>query len=443
MHRASFREVQWDDVAAQVKAVNPELFDIIEALSPDHRYPLYVGEYPFGHQILRKGKFYVPMEHGNSLPIDSDKLPKQLRADLSYNINTNPVSVVLKGSCEIFLEHPVTGIPITMMLVPTGSLVSVSRVVSDRPMHPAFIWNMTSGARTMFMLPKISQTHKCKRLRAELGLDIEPPKNMSEHWNVFRKIADASADCVWNTKVLYFSKAWFDRLDDVEWMRFKLLLLEKFRKYFDLTGNVFIYEAVYSLILKRRSLRPSLYINNIVKYLLQISMGLTPAIAPATNELIAPIFTLQKVFCEIYGLNNYIPTIMCPAIFDFNNPGDIAYYSLNNPGLLDTPRKRDNSSLISDLYDAQSLLRKYVDDLENYDMNIRGCPLFDVTQQVAIDAFHTKPSQYSNINPIEKLIEEDHRFSMSLFDAPSANIASHSPFFKGIFRFKSARDHGA
>ena len=437
MKEAKLTQTNWAKIASEVKKINPELHKIINDLDPGPEFRLYIGEYPFGTKILKRGKFQVPVKGKGILPIYSPEVPKKIRDDLSYNDETNPVSLMLKKSVEVsFTAHNST-IPVSPWFVSEGTLFGASRVLTPKPQQPPFIWEMTSGARTIYMLPKISQARKHKKLRSELGIQTDIPATSADHWQLFVDIANCGQFDSWDSKVLYFSKEWFEKLGDPAWVHLNCFLLESVRKSFDYLANLFLWDMLLSYILNKRKLRPDLYINNTATHLFQIGMGCTPGITPTTSNAVAPIELLQKVFLEIYDLQHQIPTILAPAYYDPYERCQPIYYSINNPSLLVTPKKRDNSSVISDLYDIFSLVEKYLWDLKEESYNIENTAFHEFISNSKVKAFHPNSEKYTPLYSVEEIISNDIRFNKCLVPTNNDKVATHSAFFKGCFQISS------
>lgn len=115
---------------------------------------------------------------------------------------------------------------------------------------------------------------------------------------------------------------------------------------------------------------------------------------------------------------------------------DIVYYSMQYPNIINTPKKRDNSSNLSDAYEVKTLLDKYITVLKNNDLNLYGNILHDMIHNVKVNAFHPHPERYSRIQHIEKMLESNKRFSQCSIKNKQSLLASHSPFFNGIFQIK-------
>lgn len=438
MPEPTLRKTTWSEVADEVKEVNLQLYKIIEAIDPSPKYHLYVGEYPYGCEFLKQGKYQVPTPKYGLLPLSDGRIPSQIRNDLSYNIGTNPVSLVLQNCIEVFLDKPTTENPITFFIASEGNIFSINRVLNNQHHQPAYLWNISSGTRSAFMLPKISQAKKYKRLRSALNIDINIPNGIEDHWDVFKKIANTSKT-PWSSKLLVFSQSWFNNFEDKNWNNFKTYLWEATGQTHCLKENYFIWDIVLSSILRELNIRPDLYINNTIKYLLQIASSSFPGICPYIDDKAMPCSYIQQVFTDVYNINGYLPTIMGPAYFDLFDRKSIVYYSLQNPNLFETPKKRDNDSLLSSLYDILSLLNKYKEKILDEKLNLNNTILFDFMKNASISGYHPNPNKYRIINPIKDLLNADQRFQHSSTTNSTLKVATHSSFFNGCIKFQSAK----
>ncbi len=437
--KASFQQVEWTQIKEQVEAANPILHNIINRLSPDGRLSLYLGDYPFGHTMVQRGRFMLPLENGESVSIDSPDCPKQWREALSYNIQAEPVGLVLKNSIEIYMTHEVTGVPITLATATTGAITSTSRINSkSKPYHPSFLWNQSAGAHSLFMLPKISQSRRFTRMQRKLGFNTDMPTSHLDHSELFRQMGNHDSVGRWRTKLLFFGKEWFERLDDPALIELKCFFLEQFRSKFDALGNIFMWDMIIALILRRRDIRPSLLVKNTIKHLLMLAVGMLPGLAPVTDSRLGPIEAIQRFILEEYQLQEYVPTIIGPAYFDlYREDSQPVYYSLAHPSLLeDAPRKKDNTSLLTEAFETAGLLEKVLDDIIHADFNISETPLYDIPSLAELDVFHPKAESYSRVSDSALLVEEDARFRHSLHPTDNQALASHSSFLKGCFRIR-------
>lgn len=391
-------ELTWAEARKKVAEVNPRLAACIDAINPPKEHKLYKMIYPFGSELMKNGKFMLPTFGRQTLPIDHHLVPNSIRENLAYNSSSLPTALVLHNSVELFLPFGQNAIPLTG-IIEKGGLFALWRILSLKTHHPASTWNMTAGARFLFMLPKIAEKMKHAKLQKEFQIFIEPPKTWLDHWKVFRDLANsANFKQDWHTEILCFPKSWIEKLRDPAWLPFYHYLLETGWQGSEFWRNQFLWDMVISQIQQEKSIRPDPYIADTVKHLLWLGVGALPGFSPAIDDTAGPINRLKQIYEEIYQLNSYEAIILQPAKFNLNSQRPI-YYSLSCPSTIEfSPRSRQDTSKISDLYDVKQLLNKYLNGIRNSNLNLANTPIYDLPNQVAYRFFHTSPGEYSGIN---------------------------------------------
>lgn len=432
------KKLTWDDIRKVVTQINPEVANIIDSLSPSSKYTLYAIDYPFGSEIVKKGCLYLPSEGGILVPLTSSQISDTVREDLNYNFGSNPVTLILEKSVELFVMTEGQNAPLLYGLIPAGAIISTSIILSRGiSQHPAFIWDLTAGTRSIFMLAKISKMAGFRRLKRAFHLQSDKPNKLIDHWDIFKELANQQAFGErWSTKLLAFSKKWFDHLDDTAWDKFHLYLLKSARHATEFSRNEFIWGLVFSFIQRYKHIKPNPYISDTVKHLLKIGVGAIPGMAPAIDEMGAPIRRLQEIFLDIYGLEDYGPIIMQPAYFNLYNDTRPVYYSLQYPNLLEfSPKGRENPSAIQELCEVRSLLAKYLEEICSGILNLDGIPLYDLTEKVKFNFFHSDSGPYYNINNSTEIPKDDPSFSKLLCsEKQNLRFPFNSSFVRGCVR---------
>ncbi len=100
--KGSFEKLTWKQVRADVAKVNPAFAKIIDELSPSDKYWVAKVRYPYGSLVMKKALLMLPNAKGDIVPITDSSIDKNIREGLDYNLNSNPVSLVLKNTFEIF-----------------------------------------------------------------------------------------------------------------------------------------------------------------------------------------------------------------------------------------------------------------------------------------------------------------------------------------------------
>lgn len=433
-NQATMEELQWKDIRDQVAKKNAELARIIDELNPTAEYTIFKASYPFGCEILKNGLLHVPNNKSELVPLTSNEIPERIKHKLNYNNNTNPVSLILNNSAEFFIVLASNTIPL-YGLIPPGKVFGTWRVLNPTGTHsPAFIWNMTAGARSIFMLPKISETAGYNKLRRAFQLHAEKPKSLLDHWKIFKEIAvHPDFGETWSVEILYFTRRWFEQLNDKKWHDFKMYLLDKAWQSSEFFRNQFIWDLAFSLIQRQRNIKPNPYIADTVKHLLAMGIGALPGFAAALDDSAAPVRRLQDVFTSIYQLQDYAPIIMQPQFFTLEHARPI-YYSLQYPTTIEfSPKSREGSTKIFDLYEIKSLLTKYITDIHSDALNVSGTPLYDLPEKVQYDFFHTDIENYTGIRLSKDISVEDATFTQ-VPAGMSNNFPANSTFIRGCVR---------
>jgi len=408
LQKTSLEEVTWDVIRDDFYQKNAELAKIIDDLSPSKEYTFFRAKYSYGGEIVKSGKLYLPHKNGDLISIDDKQLDQKIYNKLSYNIHSNPVSMILKNSAEIFMVLENNTVPLYGLVKP-GKISGIWRVLNPHSSHnPAFIWDMTAGARSLFMMPKISEKKRHIRLKREFGLTNEAPKTLLDHWEMFRALSNSKTfGETWETEILFFPKIWFEKLNDDKWLKFKCYLLQIAWEGSEFLRNQFIWNLAFSLIQQYRGIKPNPYIADTVKHLLGMGVGILPGFSPSIDDSAAPIKRLQEIYSNIYQIP-YAPVIMEPHNFSLHSPRPI-YYSLAYPTTMEfSPKSRMDTSKISDVYEIKALLSKYLTELSEPDLNLAHTPIADLPMQVKYDFFHTDNEHYHSIKSSSEIPREDH-----------------------------------
>lgn len=388
MNNAYTKELTWEQVRKEVKQINPELFAAIEKVSPDKTHTIYEASYPYGTEILQRAKFYLPNKAGKIVPIDDPSIDMKIQNALSYNMKSNPVMMSLDNALELFL-------PLGDHIIPFGNLYTKGRLFGAYRIlnnlhcshHAVFIWQMTAGARSVFMLAKISDAEKYKKLRKEFSLCIDKPRGFADHFELFREISEHSNfNKSWNVRVLLFSKSWFEHLGSDTWMPFNNYLLQLVFNNTDYQRNIDFWNVAFPLILG--DMRPKPFAAGVAKQLLAVGSGAVSGFAAALDNSAAPISELQRVCVDIYGID-YAPIIMQPTSFQLHKNYRPVYLPLKSYctlACLSKSRERDNFS--NDIYEIRQVLNAYIKGIIYGNFNLERTPFYEVAYKINFEYIH-------------------------------------------------------
>lgn len=431
--RFSLEEVTWGEVRETVFKHNQELAEICDRINPDKKYPLFRIKYPYGAKIVDRGIFNIPTVDNQLIPIKDSRVPVSITSKLDYC--SIPLSLILHNNNEVYVESSNRVIPLNFFKV--GDVFGIfenMNWLAGTNSDP--IWTVTAGARSVFMIPKITDRMGHARIKREFGVINDIPTDLIDHWGIFSKIAQhAGGTGVWYNEVLVFSRSWFEGTGkDSIWLEFRNYLFKTSWKQSKLLRDAVEFGllwASFSEAVSNRSLKPRAYIVDTLKHLISIGNGSGVAFKPATDELSMPLSLIQKVYTDVYNLKTYMPTVMQPC--KLNGCDHKAYYSLSFPTTLETsPYMRNAPSLIEDQRDIKTLLDillKTIKDKTTVINPIKG---------VSYEFFHTDIDKYGQIHNSKDILKGDDRFNKSVVIKLKDRVfCGTSHFFRGCMRISS------
>ena len=437
-HKGLLETLTWKQARSYVDSVRPDLAQIIDELDPGDDYQLIRCVYPFGSKVLSNGKLMLPCNTGDvTVPIDSPEIDPKLQEAIGYNLNSNPVSLVIRNSFEIYIPlDDKSVLPLARPMRP-GALFGAYRVLNPGSSYqPVFTWDMTAGARSMFMLPKITEVKKHQRLKKQFNLTVDRPTTLMSHWEIFKELAaHESFTQPWSAEIIFFTKKWFEKLDDPRWVHFDSYFRRLVGSGSELSRNQTVWQLIFSLMLKDYEGRPSAYICDTVKNLMHIGAGAHPGLAPAVDNVAGPIQGIQEIYRDHYNIRNYPPIIMCPAQFDLYTPVSApVYYSLNFPTAVEFGKSsRTRTSLIDDLHQIRSLLIRYRANILSNKFHTEGTPMHDLFHYAQYDFFHNNVELHTGVCNSQEMREDE-----NLRTTLDAQVSDHFPdmcsFVKGCIR---------
>ncbi len=399
----------WKDYRDTVQAVNPAFANIIDKLDPDDDHWLLKVRYPYGSLVMQRSVLTLPNTKGDIVPITDSSIPSEIQQGVGYNLNSNPVSIVIRNSFEIYLPLENRTLPLSGLIQP-GSVFGSWRILNPKHTEqPVFIWDMSAGARSVFMLPKITESLKHKKLIKNFGITASEPRSLMQHWEVFRQLTNSGyMEEPWAAEIIYFSESWFQHLDDPAW--------KEFYQYFYHAGwagtehwrNQPIWNLIFSLILKEYESKPNAYIMDTAKCLVSMGAGGFTGLGPALNNISGPWDFIQTVYDNVYEIRKYPPIIMQPKFFDMCNPNATpVYYSLQFPNASELkPSTRTKVSIISDLHEIRSLMLRYERDLLSDKYNLSGTSLSKLFNLVDYDYFHSAVELHEGMRDSSTMSED-------------------------------------
>jgi hypothetical protein len=439
-NQAVGKVLTWKEVGHKVMKVNPPLAEIINELSPDSSYKVIVAKYPFASSIIDNNIYYVPTVDGGLAPLADNKVSKEIQGLLN-GYGTFPIGILLQNSVELFVRHGNRIVPFTFYCA--GKIFALwGHLDADISYQKLQMWNMTAGARSIMMAPKIADNVSHRKLQQALNLTSPPPKDMHDHWALFSEIyRNDSNKEPWHTEALFFSKKWLDAIkNDKAWARLYVFLLKeawhsssfwRCQIQFNLIFNKFINW------LTERNIKINSGRLDTIKHLIIISLGALPGFAPAINEIAAPIKLLQSAYLNYYNLKEYVPTVMAPQYFLYGQDVAPAYYSLQRQTLLESIQSpKTPVNLITELEEIQATMSHFLLFMQSGVVDLECTPLA-ILKNIQYDYYHNNKSHTKKIVSSRQMAEDDPRLRQMFGGQDKRVFCSAAQFVRGCVKISS------
>lgn len=438
-NNCNLQELTWEQMRPLIQRVNPEFVKLVDPLNPDKKHTALLVDYSYGSQVLIDSVLQLPNAKGELVSITDSCIDNKTRERYGYNVNSNPAMMAIEHSLELFLPFKDRIISLYGSISP-GNLFGYWRLIHRGKFshHPVLTWGMSAGSRSIFMLPKISDTESHARLQKEFGISAEAPKKLIHHWQVFTELASHSAfPTPWKTQVLYFSKEWFEHVNDSAWTTFNNFLLITSWKNNDFWRNNYFWNLIFSIIHETHENKPSPFLVDHVKQAFSIGVGGAPGFAPSLNDNSAPITSLQKIYQEIYRLE-YPPVILEPTFFNlFDEKPRPVYYSFAFPNASEfSPRTQQKISVITLLCRLESLLNRFCRELATGKFNISDTYLQKVIDTVEFTCFQHVNKKNGGIQDSNIIPLEDPTFLQTANGTIYKEFPATAPFVTGCIRIR-------
>jgi hypothetical protein len=403
---SEIQEVNWSTVRSLVQKAEPELADVIDDLSPDNTFTLLRVSYPFGSLILDKATLHLPASENKSFPLSHSEVPLKIKEALNYS-NLPLGCIVNNHGIEVFRElkdklHSIA-------FYSSGLDLGIWEFFS-----PPTPFSISAGARSLMMLPKISDSVAHNTLK-RYNVHPHPPLSSYDQWYTFKDItASKCFSKPWHCDVVYFTSRWAEKIrNDPAWFKFKYFLLNRAWGQTEHNRNRFLYDEMWESffnILSSRKIKPISYVVDLFTHLIYLAQGSRTVIAyrPANGEETAgPINELLRVYLEEYKLKTYAPTLMLPSRFtdDLEKP---IYYSLQLPTYWDSaPKSRDSVSVRKDLNYLIWLMDAFERELTKGNIHITIPSINQLFDKVRFEFFHSDGNIDDRVKPSSTMPQED------------------------------------
>ncbi|TAK76030.1 MAG: hypothetical protein EPO11_04760 [Gammaproteobacteria bacterium] len=437
----------WANIRERVAKVEPTFAKLVDDLSPDKTFPLYLAYYPWGALKGDTQSTFLPTLDGSYYRLSDPNVPKDVFSHLGYSVNSAPLALLLDKNLELFIDLKEKKITIPRTVYTPGSFFPLSLILGRKSKRVYFtnkILSLTSGVRSTFMLPNIGCATNHIHLQRDFNVKQPPPKSLYEHWDIFKEIVHSNViNCDWRSCLMYFSEKWIKNLFDKAWHNLKLYLYELAWNHYDYQKNHFYYEIIFSIIQKNRNLKPNPYLVDTAKHLFTTALGIAPGYTPTCDNNSLPWNTLQTAFVESYLLKKYFPTIMQPTHFSFELDKHTIYYSLQNPSThIFSPKSRKISSTLHELRELEHIMRVFIEELSRENSLCSDTVIHKLVNQVEFKYFHNEIDRHNIVQPSTDIVKFDNRFnSISQKNKiKNAKFSSDAPFMRGCISIRTKNE---
>ncbi|MCC2626022.1 MAG: hypothetical protein K0R14_1895 [Burkholderiales bacterium] len=402
--------------------VNPELAKCIKNYITNDEIIAFKASYPFGSKIIKNREVFLPLDNGESISFNDQRLPSLLREHLSYNPGVNnPVGIILSKDSEFYMQH--NDRVESYQIVSPGHLIGFAHIMDSvaSPKNPKVqkkIYisdlDLDAGARLLFMLANISNSQQHNNLLEAYGINIAKPTDYMQQCNIFRAISNSAPS--WAQDIIFFSNKFSNELiiDPT-----KRELYAQFSHTHRSAYTVWHYairtwDSEINRIMSATGANDySSYAVNIAKHLFLIAIGGAPGFAPVIDDRMCPKSLIEEAYTtKGYGLTRQWPTLMQPEIFNLENNQPV-YYSPNLSTLFNFNPETFKGKTVIDLLDkvltVVNLCQNYV--LKN--LKSKESYLYDIMKSVKFSFYHSNPDPENFSREIKNsllLPEEDARF---------------------------------
>ena len=399
---------------------------------------LYLSSYKYGETIGDNLGTILKNKNGAIYRLGQQETPDDILKNLGYGISNSPLMMILDKKFEWFIYDQINQRSFPIYIEGPGFFIGTKQLLSDKKAKvyiSSSIMSCTAGTRSAFMLPNIGNQKNHMALQRQLGISHSPPKDMQDHWEVFKEIY-SSAQPNWQAKILFFSEKWVNSLkSDPKWVYLQRYLIKQMVKSWEHDKNYFFYNFAFSNAHSRKNIIKNPYLNETAKHLLGIAIGANLGFKPSTDNNSLPLTIIQNAYKDIYQLKQ-TPILMEPSKFDINLNSQLpVYYSLQRPIIcsLEKQTKTEPRALVN-LHYLNRILSKYLEAFLDNQNNgyYSGTSLQEIAEKIKFTYYHHAPQNTEKtIRPSINIEKEDHRFSFNASNQLNNKFPSDARFFRG------------
>jgi hypothetical protein len=417
LHNTDIEEISWANIRNNVYQANPLLANFIDQVATPSSPNLFLARYPFGAYVFEKNQIQFPTSKKISHPLSDSTLP---------------LGLLMNKKLEVFIET--NGRVLSSNLITAGEMIGLWEFL-DTPKRTISRchYQITAGVRTTFFLSQIANELAHRKLKKLYRLKSSVPKNLLDHWRVFREISHSdfiASD--WYCEVLFFSKRFIQEIcqhknysalkNHLTTMLCEQTKILRERSYIDTNWDALL------MTMEMQSFKTLPHEMHIIRNLLQVGSGLAAGFRPAVDEEGLPLKLLQKIYIHDYGLKEYAPILMEPYyLMNLSSAKKPVYYSL--PFASQFYSKMLLSSKHSTLHALEEIM--YINQaLRQWILN-NGNLDFPKLDQLHYEYFYSEAHNQHGIRSTAEILEFDDPLAMQMSQCANRKFPDKSVFLRG------------
>lgn len=263
----------WSEVKHDVKVLNPDFYEHLNAVSPSDDLRLLLVKYPYGFQISDDKGFYLPKGYEDYIERPGrDKSP--------------PLTFVLDKEIEYYYDTAHSHVP--WKICSPGDFFPIAantELDGLGTFKPKSIFSATSGIKDINLLSLHGNTNDYYNLRLKYKIPAHiSPSNPTQHFDIFKHII-MQEKIKWHSTVLVFAKEWKDEIaNNNNWWPFQRYMFEHTIKSTQSYKSItFLDQAIHD-ITRTMGFKSKPYVHEVIKQLLLIASGEMPGFKPVSSN---------------------------------------------------------------------------------------------------------------------------------------------------------------
>jgi hypothetical protein len=430
----SIEIISWKDARESVLRVNPELAQAIDESQPKASHKLIKVKYPYGAEIIKKGMFFIPSGKGLT---EFSKASSELQKLLDYSWMSVPLGIVTKGAIESFWLSNDSVIP--QGILEEGATCAKRTIFSNVKFNFKSIWNLTAGARTLFLLPSIKDREGYARLAKYFQIPSIIPRTYFDQWFVFKDLALKNfPEHNWYSEMIFFTRPWVEEIILNKGSPLGSYLHNSFLNNSEFLRNEHVFNFIWHNFLNTVNAKRVIvdsYLYEYSKYLVKAGMGASLAFSPDFTDRVAPIEFLSRVYVDIYSLKQQ-PIFMKTSKNKWGEEGNSLYLSLQLPiHYQNKPCRGKRSTGVESLKSISDILDIFKQKLNSDKNLIKGSILESFNNCIDYKYYHKDKTSHPEISSSNLILDNNKEFTplgpYSALEKPYYNV-----FFKGCINIK-------